>query len=157
MIKSKPNTVYVFDGDTPTKIHPFSAEQLDPLSLLEEKMGEYHSLYYSENDDVYSVSGDSVVKTDSSGIRSVVIHVPRRVPPPVYLISFFLGLALLLYLQRLINSCLSKAAETVKAKKQTERPEKAYKNQSPDTKPFLHAIPPTGIEKTKAFATTSAH
>ena len=104
VIKSKPNTVYVFDGDTPTEIYPFSSEQLDPLSLLEEKMGEYHSSYYSENDEVYSVSGDSVDKTDSSGIRSVVIHVPRRVLPPVYLISFFLGLALLLYLQRLSNS-----------------------------------------------------
>jgi len=100
VIKSKANTIYIFDGAAPVNIYSITSDNLDEYRALEKRMGDYKSSICESEDTVYSVSGDHVEKTDSLGNTTIVLSLPKKDMNPIYLLSFFFGLALLLIMLR---------------------------------------------------------
>ena len=99
VIKSKANTVYFFDGSFLVNSYHISNKNLDQYRLLEERMGAYKSLTYTTNGITFSVSNGNIVKSDSSGLNMIIFPLPQKTMNPVFLLSFFLGVALLLVLK----------------------------------------------------------
>ena len=104
VIKSKANSVYYFDGSFLIDSFHISSDNLDQYRLLEKRMGDHSALTASTNGIDFSVSNGNIVKTTLLGTNAIVFPLPRRKMNPVFLCSFFLGVTLLLLLNKYNNS-----------------------------------------------------